>query len=331
MATGRRARTPLVTVVLAFLALASPPAGAQTDPAPMTAEQRAAETSAAWAAADRTATRGPAAVTLLDQGKLALPEGYVYVPGAEAGRVLRSYGNVVDPSLVGLVTGTGDEADWMAVIRFVKEGYIKDDDAKDWNADDLLASLKQGTEAANAERAKRGFPAVEIIGWVEKPAYDATAHHLVWSLSSRAADEPAEADRGVNYNTYALGRDGYFSLNLLTSTDKVEARKPIAHALLSDLDYVPGKRYADFNGTTDTIAAYGLAALVGGVAVKKLGLFALALAFFAKFAKIGILALVALGAGIGKLFGRKPKTQSRAQAQSADSPAPDKQIGRAHV
>ncbi len=288
----------------------------QAAPAQSTAERQQAELSAAWAAAAKVATNGPATVKLIDEGELNVPAGMAFVPSAEAARILRAYGNPSNSNPVGLLTGTGDDANWLAVIRFIKEGYIKDDDAKDWNADDLLSNLKQGNEEANEERAERGFPKLELIGWIEKPAYDASTHRLVWSLASKTEGEADEADRGVNYNTYALGRDGYFSLNMLTSEHSVEKHKPIAHELLSDLSYVPGKRYEDFNSSTDQIAAYGLAALVGGVAAKKLGLFAVILAFAAKFAKVGILALLALGASIGKFFKRKPKQVATAEAES---------------
>ena len=40
-------------------------------------------------------------------------------------------------------------------------------------------------------------------------------------------------------------------------------------------EFNQGKRYGDFDSTTDKVAAYGLAALVAGVVVKKLGLLAL--------------------------------------------------------
>ena len=52
------------------------------------------------------------------------------------------------------------------------------------------------------------------------------------------------------------------------------------------------------------MAEYGLAALVIGVGAKKLGLLALAFAFIAKFAKLGILAVVGLGAAFTKFFKR---------------------------
>ena len=51
------------------------------------------------------------------------------------------------------------------------------------------------------------------------------------------------------------------------------------------------KRYGDFNSSTDKVAAYGLAALVAGVAAKKLGLLALLAATAVKFAKVIVLAV----------------------------------------
>jgi uncharacterized membrane-anchored protein len=196
---------------------------------------------------------------------------------------------------------------WTADIRFYNDGYVKDDDAKNRNADELLASLKDGTEAANEDRRARGFPELQILGWFEKPAYDAATHRLVWAMSAQDKGAPAGAVQMVNYNTYLLGRDGCLSLNFITSADRIDSQKEIARDLLTHLSYVPGKGYEDFNGSTDKIAAYGLAALVvGGVAAKKLGLLALAGAFVLKFAKIIGVAVIGVVMEIRKFFrGRK--------------------------
>jgi len=197
------------------------------------------------------------------------------------------------------------DADWFIVMRFTKSGYIKDDDAKEWNVGDLLKGMKEGTEESNKERKSRGLAEIEVVGWVEAPKYEATTHRLVWALESKEKGAPATAERGVNYNTYALGRDGYISMNLVTGLQSVQAEKPVAHSLLAALQYNDGKRYADFNSSTDHVAEYGLAALIGGVAAKKLGLFALAFAFLAKFAKVIGIAAIALGAVFIKFFRKK--------------------------
>jgi uncharacterized membrane-anchored protein len=288
------------------MAPAQTPTPAQ--PAPSREEARLAELNAAWQAAEKAGTKGPADVTLIDQGLLKLPDDYFFVPKPEGIRVMRALGNTVnEPPFVGLIVGTRQSDQWIVVVRYIKEGYIKDDDAKHWKADELLQNLKDGTDEANKDRVARGFPELEVIGWVEKPTYDAVSHRLVWSLLSKHKGEPDTAVKGINYNTYALGRDGYFSLNLLTDSNHVNTDKGAAHELLASLNYNSGKRYEDFNSATDHIAEYGLAALVGGVVAKKLGLFALIAAFVLKFAKVIGIAAVALGAGVLNFFRRKPK------------------------
>jgi uncharacterized membrane-anchored protein len=130
----------------------------------------------------------------------------------------------------------------------------------------------------------------------------------VWAMTSREKNAPTTEPQGVNYNTYVLGREGYFTMNLVTSLAELPAHKPAAHAVLAALNFDEGKRYADYNEKSDRTAEYGLAALVVGVAAKKLGMLAAAGLFFAKFAKVIILGLGALGVGAAKLFGgRKNK------------------------
>jgi uncharacterized membrane-anchored protein len=295
--------------VMLFVVFASLFAFAQT--APLSEADRKAELNAAWQAASNAGSAGPRDIALIDQASLKLPAGYFFVPKAEGARVLRALGNVVnDSNFVGIVVGQHQNDRWIVVIRYIKEGYIKDDDAKNWNADDLLKNISDGVEEANKDRAARGFPEMQVIGWVEPPGYDAITHRLVWSLLSKDKDQPDNTPKNINYNTYALGRDGYFSLNLLSGSERIATEKAAAHELLADLSYNAGKRYEDFSATTDRIAEYGLAALIGGIAVKKLGLFALFIAVILKFAKVILIGVAVLGAGVMKFFRRKPRGDS---------------------
>jgi len=275
----------------------------------------------AFADAEAAAKKGPADIELSGQAVLRLPAGRVFVPQPQAMRLLNAMGNPGnDPRLQGLIFPEGND-NWFMTVRYDASGYVKDDDAREWNADDLLKSYREGTEASNAERVKLGVPAIEIIGWAEKPAYDGASHRLVWAMSSRDKGAPANAPQGVNYNTYALGREGYVSLNLVTALNDLPQHKGAAHQLLDALAYKDGKRYVDFNEKTDHVAEYGLAALVVGVAAKKLGLIALAAAFFAKFAKVILLVLALLGGGFLKFFGkRKAATPTPAVAAATQEP-----------
>ncbi len=297
----------LVKAALLGLALLIPPVDAQstTSAGPLSAEARKAELQDAWRAAASTATRGPASVPLLDQARLALPKGMMFVPQAEAARLSSALGNRPGPDQIGIVTTFDDNDQWIVVVRFTKEGHIRDDDARELDPDDILASLRDGTAEANKERLQRGFPELELVGWTQPPAYDAMAHRLAWALAVKQVGAP-EDETGINFNTRALGREGYFSLNLITDQDTIDTDREVSATLLSSLDYNEGKRYADFAASTDKVAEYGLAALIGVVAAKKLGLIAVAGAFAVKFAKVGLLALAGLGVALRRMFRRKP-------------------------
>ncbi|HKA43016.1 MAG TPA: DUF2167 domain-containing protein [Burkholderiales bacterium] len=277
------------------------------------AKDRKAEAQAAVAAAQKAQVLGPADIKLADQAVLKLPQGYTYIPAAEGSRLMTVMGNRVGDGMLGLVFPDSDRK-WFVVMHFAKSGYIKDDDAKDWKADELLKGLKEGTEEANKDRRERGIREIEVLGWVEPPTYDAATHRLIWSLSSKQKGDAEGAERGINYNTYALGREGYISMNLVTGMGSIQTDKSNAHLLLAALGYNEGKRYTDFNSATDHIAEFGLAALIGGVAAKKLGLFALIAAFLVKFAKVILIAGIALIGVLAKIF--------RGRKQPGDAPPP---------
>jgi uncharacterized membrane-anchored protein len=266
------------------------PAFAAADAAPDARQQAMHQ---AVTAAQAAIVKGPADVTLRDQAKLALPEHFGFVPQQPAAALMRAMGNRTGDDFLGLIVPQGQGSHWFVAVSYHDSGYIKDDDARHWDADKLLQSLRDGTEAANEERVKAGIPALEVTRWIEPPAYEPQTHRLVWSAEARHKDGSSR-DPSVNYNTYLLGREGYLSMNLITSASAVDEDKPAARALLAAVDFNSGKRYGDFNSSTDKVAAYGLAALVAGVAAKKLGLLALLAAMAVKFAKLIAVSVAAI-------------------------------------
>jgi uncharacterized membrane-anchored protein len=291
-----------IASLIAFLMLAGAPAMAE-ESAAVEPESSEEVSDPAWQAADAAMQRGPTTVTLQDQASIELPEGYGFVPRQQAATLMERMGNSVDEHFLGLIFPLSGQ-EWFVSVDWEDSGYIKDDDAREWDADELLQSLKDGTEAANEHRKEVGVPPIEVTRWVQSPAYDASNHRLVWSAEAREI-EGDDQDPTVNYNTYVLGREGYISMNLITSSSHVESDKPAAHQLLAAVAFNEGKRYADFDASTDKVAAYGLAALVGGVAAKKLGLVAMLGVILAKFGKLIFIGLIAAGAVIAKLFKRK--------------------------
>jgi uncharacterized membrane-anchored protein len=246
---------------------------------------------------------GPTTISLRDQASLKLPDGYIFLPAEPAAKLMEDMGNKTDSRFLGLIIQ--HHANWLVDLEYQDSGYVKDDDANHWDADGLLKSLKEGTEAANEDRRAHQAPELEVTGWAETPAYNAGAHQLVWSALARVKNAPADQVQTVNYNTYALGREGYISLNLITDATHIADEKYVAKTLLSDISFNSGKRYEDFNSSTDHVAAYGLAALVAGVAAKKLGLLAIAGVFIAKFFKVIAIAAVAGAAALKKRMGGK--------------------------
>lgn len=265
----------------------------------------------------RASIHGPHKVNLGDQAVLNLPQGFAWIPPKQAAVFMRELGNYVnDDYFYGLVFN--EAISGFVSIEYDNAGYIKDDDAKEWDADELLSNLQEGTKAGNKDRSAKGIAPIEITGWVEKPTYNAASHRLIWSAAIREiGSKLAEKEQGVNYNTYLLGREGYLSLNLVTDLATVESEKPLAKTLLDAVAFNDGKKYTDFNASTDKIAEYGLAALIGGIAAKKLGLLAIIGVTLLKFWKLGLLALAGASVAVKKVLFRK-KTQAAEHSVNLD-------------
>ena len=260
-----------------------------------------------WDEAMAAAKAGPADVALADQAVLHLPAAEVYVPQPQADRLLDAMGNPgSNPEILGLILPRDPRATWAMPVRFHKSGFIKDDDARTWDAEAMLRSLRDGTEEQNKAREKVGVPGIVVTGWSDPPQYDASTQRLVWSMTARAVGAPADAPQNVNYNTYALGREGYFSLNLLAALADLPELRPVAARQIGALEYNAGKRYADFNPKTDRVAGYGLVGLVVEAADHQDSIVARAIAFGRRYAALVIAALFVLAAVVLGLRRRKP-------------------------
>lgn len=250
---------------------------------------------------------GPTDAKLGDQALLKLPKGYQFLGAQETQQLLKQMGNFPSGSELGLITATGEGEEWFMVVRYIDAGYVKDDEAANWDADALMAAIKEGTDEDNERRQAQGFPPLVIRGWEEKPHYDKAANKVVWAISAQERDSV-----GVNYNTLALGRQGYLSMNMVGSLEHLAVLKPHVGLLLANVEFVEGKRYTDFNSTTDKVAAVGLSALIAGAAVKS-GLLAKLWAFIIPLVMAGkkllMLAVIALGGLAAKYLKKKPHAE----------------------
>jgi uncharacterized membrane-anchored protein len=75
--------------------------------------------------------------------------------------------------------------------------------------------------------------------------------------------------------------------------------------VLAFSDFKEGYRYSDYEAGVDKVAAYGLAALIGGKIAAKVGLLAKLGGLLVAFKKVIIIGLAAVGGFFTKLFKRR--------------------------
>jgi uncharacterized membrane-anchored protein len=246
---------------------------------------------------------GPTTVELGDGlASIKVPEGYLFADKAETQKFMQMIGNPPSDQEIGLLTPADDAKTWFVVFEFNEVGYVKDDDKDEIDADAILSSIREGTEAANEERKKMGSDPIEIVGWFEKPHYDSNSHNLVWAIEGKS-----KQDGLVNYDVRLLGRRGYVSATLVTNPKALTADLPHVQALLGGFTFNDGNRYAEWK-SGDKVAEYGLAALVAGgvgAAAMKLGLFAQLGKLLAKGWKLVAVGFAALASWVKRLFGKK--------------------------
>jgi uncharacterized membrane-anchored protein len=251
---------------------------------------------------------GPGQVILgsdVAQVELAGPE--IFLDANEAKRLLTDSGNKPGGKEVGIIATSDESQNWFLIFEYDALGYVKDDEKDKIDADALLESIQEGTEAANAYRKERGLPGLHIVGWSEPPHYDERTNNLVWGIL-------AKNDNGreiVNYNVKVLGREGVMSVTLVDEPARIAASKESLSAILSRFEYRPGRKYSEWR-QGDRVAEYGLTALVAagaGAAAVKMGFFAKLGKLLAKGGKFIILLVIAAGSALLKgfkaLFGRK--------------------------
>lgn len=281
--------------------------------------------SKAWLDAEKAMLRGPQKVKLTDKGEFTLAPGYAFIPAREANAIQSSMGNPSGPNMLGMVIQLDSLSSWYITLEYDESGHIKDDDQSDLDPTEILNSIKESQDEDNKRRKAEGFDELDIKGWVEAPAYDPTNHKLLWSLELSAKGDSLSS---VNYNMKSLGREGLISATFVGTKSEVEQNRAFAKDLSNSITFVEGKRYTDFNSATDKIAEYGLMGLIGGVALKKLGLFAMIGLFFAKFFKIILIAVLALGGFLTKWVFRKKETPASTVVEDivVSNPSPPQEV-----
>jgi uncharacterized membrane-anchored protein len=229
-----------------------------------------------------------------DLAEIDLGSDYVYLDAEGTRQFMEATQNPVGGSEVATILPTQEGDDWFLVFEFDDIGYVSDEEKDSLDADAMLASIREGNEAANEERRKRGWGTMSIVGWQEEPFYDATTNNLTWSIIGES-----EGGRSVNRIIKLLGRRGVMTVTLVSGPEGLDQAAATTDTLLANYRYIPGQTYAEYVPGTDKLATYGLTALVvggGAAALVKSGLLARLWKPIAVF-------LAAIGAGIKRMFG----------------------------
>lgn len=240
---------------------------------------------------------------------LDVAEGFKYLGHDDTRKVLEDlWGNPPDDEVIGLIVP--DDADlasdhsWAVLVTYSEEGYVSDADAAEIDYDELLAQMKDETQAENDARIDAGYDGIELIGWARPPSYDKSSKRLHWAKELAFAGADGHT---LNYDIRVLGRSGYLSLNAIAAMDDLDRVRTGMDKVLPMAQFDSGHRYADYK-EGDKTAAYGLAALVTGGVLAKTGFFAKLGIVLLKFWKLLAIGVIGLGALVGKLFKKKDGT-----------------------
>jgi uncharacterized membrane-anchored protein len=226
------------------------------------------------------------------RAKIEVPQGFVFTGGDTARKILEFTQNI--PSGRELGVFAPDDFHWWVVFDFDESGYVSDEEKDELDADEILKSLQQSATDGNEERRRRGLAEHEIAGWVVPPHYDAQTQNLEWAFRIKSSD----GGESVNHNTRLLGRKGVMEVTLVCGPNDLDSALPEFRRQLEGFQYVSGERYSEYT-SGDKLAAYGLTALVAGGA----GVLAAKTGLLAKLWKVILVAVLAVGAFVKKLFG----------------------------
>jgi uncharacterized membrane-anchored protein len=169
---------------------------------------------------------------------------------------------------------------WAVTIEYESSGHVSDEDAADLDYEQMLEEMREDLSTTNQWRRDNGYETVELHGWAAKPHYDVQGKKLHWAKELQFGDAEQHT---LNYNIRVLGRQGVLVLNFIASMDQLAEIERNLPDVLAMAEFNAGNRYLDFDPELDTVAAYGLGALIAGKAAAKIGLFPAALLLLKKF------------------------------------------------
>ncbi len=243
-----------------------------------------------------------------DLATIDVPKGFLFLEGKDARYILEEvWGNPEDTDILGILVPEGVNMlaaeSWAIVYTYEEDGHVEDDDAEDYDYNELLEEMKTQTVDASVERVKLGYEAISLVGWAKAPFYDQATHKLHWAKELKFGDDSITT---LNYNIRMLGRKGVLVMNIVSGMDNIKTVETKIDAILASTNFNTGSRYEDFDSSIDKVAEYGIGGLIAGGILAKTGVLAKIGIFLVKGWKIIAIAVVGLIAAFkNKIFKKK--------------------------
>lgn len=239
-----------------------------------------------------------------DLATLSIPDDFYFLDAEDAETVLVDiWGNPPGQDVLGMLFPAHysplDGEAWAVTIDYMADGWVSDEDAADIDYGDLLDDMRDDIRDANPDREAAGYAAIELLGWAEPPRYDTVTKKLYWAKELRFGDDE---NATLNYEIRALGRRGILTMTFIASSDQLPEINDSREAVLAMAEFNEGNRYSDFDPDIDTVAAYGVGALVAGKIAAKSGFLAAAVLLLKKFGVFLLLGVAAFGRKLKSLF-----------------------------
>lgn len=247
-----------------------------------------------------------------DKANLNIPSTFRYLDPSDSKRILENaWGNPPGEDTLGMLFPSDvsplSENGWGVIITYVQDGHVSDEDADKIDYNEMLAQIQEAAASNNAERRKQGYEDLHIIGWAQPPYYDKAARKLHWAKDLQFG---ASEKHTLNYNIRILGREGVLVLNAVADMNQLPMIKDRMKDVIEFANFTAGNTYAEFNSSTDNIATYGLAALVGGAVAAKTGLIAKLIALLIAGKKVILAVSIGIGIFFRKFLGRKKQVST---------------------
>src|SRR5450759_4993000 len=129
-------------------------------------------------------TVGPGTAKVGNLAEIKVPEGARFTGPDGTRKMLELMHNPTGSGELGLLTNNA--LDWFVIFEFEDIGYVKDADKEKLDGQAILESLREGNEAGNEERKKRGWAPITIVGWHTAPFYNKETNNLEWCVKGQS-------------------------------------------------------------------------------------------------------------------------------------------------